>query len=124
MELELGLIIQHGSQVDVTCNGQFSHMFNLQALSSGNPLQPPDNPVADGQLLYNALFPAETLARHTLNNDPERILLVSSDATINDIPWEYAYGPSGFLVLDYPFLRALPTQQRREAPQLTNNLRM
>jgi hypothetical protein len=55
--MELGLTIQHSSQVSVTCNGQPSHTFDLQELGLSDILQPPANPVAYGQLMYNALFP-------------------------------------------------------------------
>ncbi len=53
---------------------------------------------------------------------PERILLVATDDAIDAIPWEYAYGPDGFLVAEYPFARGLPPEQRIATPVLDSGL--
>src|SRR5947209_6862206 len=100
-QMELTLIRHSDSQVLVTCNDQPSHTFDLLTLlphEKGLP-QPLDDPVAYGQALYSAVFPPETLAQRVLANAPEHILLITTDNNLDDVPWEYAYGPDGFLVL-------------------------
>src|SRR5216683_2713311 len=47
---------------------------------------------------------------------PDRILLVTTDDTIDAIPWEYTCGPDGFIVAEYPFVRGLPSEQRIAPP--------
>src|SRR5947208_172487 len=104
--MELTLARQAGSQVLVTCDNQPSHTFDLLTLlphKKGLP-QPLNDPVAYGQAVYAALFPSETLAQQALINTPERILPVTSDNDLEAVPWEYAYGPDGFLVLERHFV--------------------
>src|SRR5207247_3399362 len=81
-----------------------------------------DDPVAYGKAIYQALFPQETAAWIALNVKPERILFVSTDDTIDAIPWEYAYGPDDFVVLEYRFVRGLPANQRIASPTLAKGL--
>ncbi len=93
--MELTLTRQTGTQISVTCYEQSSHTFDLRALipnKEKGPPQPLDDPVAYGKAIYQALFPPETAARRELEAMPERILLVTTDDTIETIPWEYAYG--------------------------------
>lgn len=122
--MELTLARQNGSQVLVTCDNQPSHTFDLLTLlphEKGLP-QPFDDPVAYGQTLYAALFPPASLAQRALANAPERILLIATDNDLDAVPWEYAYGPDGFLVLDCHFVRGLPADQRIPAPTLDTGL--
>ncbi len=127
--------VEHGNyphpaernQVQVTCDGQSYHSFDLQSLvpaEEGQPglTQPLDDPVAYGKAAYQALFPAGTLARRTLEAMPERILLVTTDETIDAVPWEYANSPDGFLVAEYPFVRGLPSEKRIAPPTLESGL--
>ncbi len=118
--MELTLTLQDGMQVLVTCDERTSHTFDLLTLVPGNNglSHPRDNPVAYGKAIYQALFPQETAAWIALNAKPERILFVSTDDTIDAIPWEYAYGPDDFLVFDYRFVRGLPVDQRIASPTL------
>ncbi len=117
--MELTLTRQAGSQVAVTCDGQPSHTFDLPPLPDEKKLlYSPDSPIAYGKILYAALFPPETVAQRTLATTPERILLVTTDPDLDAVPWEYAYGPDGFLVLDYHFVRGLPAEQRVPLPAL------
>ena len=125
--MEITLTRQSGTQVQVTCDGQSSHSFDLQSLApaeEGQPglSQPLDDPVAYGKAAYQALFPAGTLAGRTLESTPERILLVTTDETIDAVPWEYAYSPDGFLVAEYPFVRGLPSEKRIAPPTLESGL--
>ena len=83
---------------------------------------PLDDPVAYGKAIYQALFPPDTAAWSALNANPERILFVSTDDTIDAIPWEYAYGPDDFLVLECHFVRGLPADQRIAPPTLDKGL--
>jgi tRNA A37 threonylcarbamoyladenosine biosynthesis protein TsaE len=53
-----------------------------------------------------------------LESMPERILLVLTDNELDAIPWEYAFGPEGYLVLEYHFVRGLPINQRIPTPTL------
>src|SRR2546430_8608942 len=111
--MELTLSRQARTQVAVTCDGQPSHTFDLPPLPDEKKLlYSPEYPIAYGQTLYTALFPPDTVARCAFDNAPERILLVTTDNDLDAIPWEYAYGPDGFLVLDCPFVRGLPATQR------------
>ena len=122
--MELTLARQAGTQVLVTCDGQLSHTFDVLTLAPGEqgPPQPVDDPVAYGKAAYQALFPLESAARRELEALPERILLVSTDDTIDTIPWEYAYGQydakdsETFLVLACQFVRGLPLDQRIHPP--------
>jgi hypothetical protein len=119
--MELTLAHQTEIEINVTCDGQRSHTFDLRTLipnQEKEPSQPMDDPVAYGKAVYLALFPPETLARHALEIKPERILFVTTDPDLDAIPWEYAYGPDGFLVLECQFVRGLPADQRITTPTL------
>ena len=122
--MELILTRKTGTQVLVTCDERSSHTFDLLTLVPGNNglSHPLDDPVAYGKAIYQALFPPEATARSTLNANPERILFVSTDDTIDAIPWEYAYGPDDFVVLEYHFVRGLPVNQRIESSTLDKGL--
>jgi hypothetical protein len=129
--MELTLARQSGTQVAVTCNDQPSHTFDLRTLIPNDdkgPPQPLDDPVAYGKAVYQALFPPGTAARRALHAMPERILLVTTDNTIDTIPWEYAYGLYGaedlenFLVLACHFVRGLPPDQRIDPPKMESGL--
>jgi tetratricopeptide (TPR) repeat protein len=124
--MELTLTHQADSQVNVYCNGQPSHTFDLRALAPDpaipdRPPQPLADPVAYGQALYQALFPPQSPAQQALASRPERMLLVTDEQT-DAVPWEYLYGPDGFLVLDVTLVRGLPADQRRALPDLTSGL--
>ena len=124
MELILTRPDATASRVTVTCDGQQSHTFDLSALipTKANGLaHPMADPVAYGTALYTALFPTGTLARRTLERERERILLVATDDTLDAIPWEYLYGPDGFIVCDLPFVRGLPGQ-RMPVPEIVGGL--
>ncbi len=123
--MELTLARQAGSQVLVTCDNKPSHTFDLLTLTpheTGLPQQLLDDSIAYGQVLYAALFPPETIAQHVLAIMPERILLITTDNDLDAIPWEYTYGPDGFLVLECHFVRGLPPEQRISPPTLDSGL--
>ncbi len=69
-----------------------------------------NDPVTYGKKLYTALFPQETLAQRALADAPERILFITLDDDLDAVPWEYAYGPNGFLILECHFVRGLPAE--------------
>jgi hypothetical protein len=122
--MELTLVRQAGTQVLVTCDDRTSHTFDLLTLipgKNGSP-QPLDDPVAYGKAIYQALFPQETTAWSALNANPERILFVSTDNSVDAIPWEYAYGPDDFVVLKCHFVRGLPVNKRIPPPKLEHGL--
>lgn len=112
--MELILTLQGETEVSVTFDPRPLLLKDEQDLQK--------NPVVYGEKLYNALFPQNTLAQCTLATSPERILLVTTSENLDAIPWEYAYGPDGFLVLECPFVRGLPAGQRIAPPLLDNNL--
>jgi len=117
--MELTLTRQAGTQVAVACDGQPSHTFDLPPLPDEKKLlYSPDYPITYGKTLYTAVFPPETAAQRTLATIPERILLVTTNPDLDAIPWEYANGPDGFLVLDCHFVRGLPAEQRVPPPVL------
>ncbi|GLV54656.1 hypothetical protein KDH_15030 [Dictyobacter sp. S3.2.2.5] len=122
--MELILAQQSDYQVHVTCDGQFSHTFDLQPLRLlGHWLERITNdPIRYGQLLFQALFPPEAKAWQALNAHPERIVLINMDDELDTLPWEYLYGLDGFLVLGIPFVRGLPNEQRIPAPTLDMSL--
>src|SRR5713226_1044053 len=73
--LDITLTRQSGTQVQVTCDGQPSHSFDLQSLAlaqKGQPglPQPLDDPVAYGKAAYQALFPAGSPAQQALEAMP------------------------------------------------------
>src|SRR6266487_5249251 len=122
--MELILTRKSGTQVLVTCDERSSHTFDLLTLMPGNNglSHPLDDPVAYGKAIYQALFPQETAAWSALNAKPDRILFVSSDDTIDAIPWEYTYGPDDFVVLECHIVRGLPVKQRIATPKLEAGL--
>ena len=125
MELLLTRPTATASQVTVTCDGQVSHTFDLSALipTKANGLSHPiTDPVGYGAVLYQALFPPDSLAHKTLAGKPKRILLVAADEVLDAIPWEYLHGPDGFVVCDVPFVRGLPKEQRIPAPERMGSL--
>lgn len=124
--MELTLTYQSETQITVHCDGVHSHAFDLLTLTPDpaipdRPPQPLDNPVAYGQVLYQALFPLQSPAQQALVSGPDRLLLVTDEHT-DVMPWEYLYGPDGFLVLDVTLVRGLPADQRRAAPTLDSGL--
>jgi hypothetical protein len=124
--MELTLALQQGTKVLVACDGQPSHTLDLLTLvpREQGPPHPLDDPVAYGKAIYQALYPKATAAWIALNAKPNRISLVSTDATIDAIPWEYANGPDDFLVLEYHFVRGLPPTQRIAPPPLDKGLQI
>src|SRR5260370_13048733 len=116
---------QHDTQISVTCDVQFSHTFDLLTLvpnSESRLPQPLDDPIAYGKAIYQALFPPGTLAQLTLSKGPERLLFVLTDDDLDAIAWEYAYGPTGFLVLECRVVRGLPVEQRIDSAILDKGL--
>ncbi len=133
MELTLSRLDATATQVSVACDGTPSHTFNLLSLVpvSGDGDEhglpgPFEDAVAYGTALFAALFPAGSLAIATLSREQgeehPRILLVAADEVLDSIPWEYAYGPDGFLVCDLPFVRGLPREQRITPPERVGGL--
>ena len=113
--MELILTRHFGSRIAVTCDGQLSHTFDLSTLPpSGTDHLPQflDDPATYGRAIYRVLFLPETLAQHHWIAHQNAFCLVTTDKDLDAVAWEYAYGPSGFIVLDRPFVRGLPTDQR------------
>src|SRR2546421_1709593 len=110
---------QAGTQIALPCDDQPSHTFDLPPLPDEKKLlYSRDYPTTYGKTLYTALFPPETAAQRTLATGPERIVLVTTDPGRDAMPWEYAYGSEGFLMLDCHFIRGLPAEQRISSPAL------
>lgn len=123
--MEIVLVRQTTTQIHVLCNNHPSHTFNLRSLVSDayKDMQLIDSTlIAYGKAIYNALFPPNTQSQRLLACLPERILLVTTDDELDSIGWEYAYGPEGFLALEYPFVRGLPADQRIPPPTLDAGL--
>lgn len=123
--MELTLSRQMRTQVAVACDNKPSHVVDLDTLIPDTEKGPPQSlqdPVTFGKAVYQALFPDGTPARRALNNSPESILLVATDSDLDAVPWEYVYGPEGFLVFEYPFVRGLPAEERIEPPVVDSNL--
>nr|WP_268887444.1 tetratricopeptide repeat protein [Ktedonobacter robiniae] len=50
------------------------------------------------------------------------MVLVNTNDELDILPWEYLYSPEGFLVLEFPFVRGLPPEQRIAPPILDKPL--
>src|SRR5947209_14135870 len=116
---------QHDTRIRVTCDSKFSHTFDLLALFPNEYKSiraPGGNLVAYGKAIYVALFPAGTPAQQALSKAPARVLLVLEGKDLDAIAWEYAYSPTGFLVLECHVVRGLPADERIDPPTLSNGL--
>jgi pentatricopeptide repeat protein len=122
--VELTLTHQTRTRVNVHCDGRFSHAFQLPTLQSYDATASLNHPIVYGIKLYNALFPPASLAQRTIATVTDRLALVTSEDDIDAIPWEYTYGPDGFLVLRYPFVRTLPIDQRISPAVSAESLRI
>ena len=129
MELTLSRQDATTMQVSVTCDGQPSHSFDLRALLPGKERGLPgpfEDAAAYGRALFAALFAPGSAASAALSREYEqeqgRVLLVAADEVLESIPWEYVYGPDGFLVCDLPFVRGLPREQRIAPPERVGGL--
>src|SRR5450755_3841055 len=124
--MELALEHQIGTQISVACDGQHSHTFDQRTLILKDEREVIDNSVDYGKKLYEALFPPRTLAQRALatilDAPPGYLLLITTDRDLDAIPWEYVYGPGGFLVLECHFVRSLPANQRIDPPALDSSL--
>ena len=115
--MELVLSYHSETDVDVVCDGELSHRFELAMVF---PIQPDPNappapladPVAYGAAVYTALFGADTAASKALESLPERLVIVATDPDLHSVPWEYAHGPNGWVVTEVPFVRGLPGDKR------------
>lgn len=116
--MEIVLTPNQGNQISVTCDGQPSHTFTLTGLLPQEDGVLTD-PVETGKRLFTALFSAGSATRGAWDARPKRILLVAEAPTLDAIPWEYLYGPNGFIVLDCAFVRGLPAPRRQPSPDLT-----
>jgi tetratricopeptide (TPR) repeat protein len=122
--MELSLTLQEGNQILVTCDDHPSHTFDLQTLlSSEQAFSPPlSDLIAYGTILAKDLFAPDSLASRALGAFPERIMLVTTDDALDAIPWEFTYIQDDFLVVQFPFVRGLPAEQRIAPPQLDRPL--
>jgi tetratricopeptide (TPR) repeat protein len=111
--------------VIVTCDGTFSHTFDLPTVipteANGLP-HPLKDPFTYGKALSAALFPPDSLASGALAARPARILLVATDEELDAIPWEYACGPDGLLACRCSLVRGLPKEERMAPPGSLNGL--
>ena len=124
--MEITLILQSGVQIAVLCNDQLSHTFDWTPLipKEGDEARPQPlvDPITYGKSIYQALFPADSLARRTLSAERKRILLVTSDDGLQVIPWEYVHDGERFIVTDLAFVRGLPKAKRIPAPELKSGM--
>jgi tetratricopeptide (TPR) repeat protein len=125
MELHLARLDTRQTQVNVTCDGSLSHSFDMGMLIPTGTSSLP-HPLADsityGRALYAALFPPDSPAYQALAAKPSRILLVTADDVLDALPWEYTYGPNGYVVCSCSFVRGLPTEQRIAPPTMLSAL--
>jgi len=114
--MEITLTLQSGVQIAVLCNDQPSHTFDLTPFipKEGDETRPQPlvDPITYGKSIYQALFPADTLARRTLSDERKRILLVTMEDGLQLIPWEYAHDAERFIVTTLAFVRGLPKAKR------------
>jgi tetratricopeptide (TPR) repeat protein len=115
--MELVLTYHSETDVDVMCDGALSHRFELAMVfpiqsSPDMPPAPLADPVGYGKKVYVALFGVDTAASKALEALPERLVIVAADPALHSVPWEYAYGPNGWVVTEVPFVRGLPADKR------------
>ena len=131
--MEISLALQSGTTVSVTCDGQPSHTFDLLALTpdkkiASRPPQPLAKPAEYGRAVYDALFPAKSVASRMLASElkqpagKKRLLLVATTTGLEAVAWEYACGPEGFLPGLLPFVRGLGASDRKNPPAMQNDL--
>ncbi|GHO47570.1 hypothetical protein [Ktedonospora formicarum] len=79
--MELLLKQQTDYQVDVTCDNQCSHTFDVQPLQLLTHWYErlSRDPMGYGQRLFHALFPVNSRASNVLNAHPEHIVLVTTE---------------------------------------------
>ena len=119
-QMEITLELQRNNRVVVLCNRQMSHSFDLSDL--GTVEQAILAPQSYGEKVYRSLFPPSKLTERGLNSGSKRVLLVTTHTALQEIAWEYAYGPNGFIILEHHFARGLPSDQRITLPMLDGNL--
>jgi hypothetical protein len=132
--MEISLALQSGTIVSVTCDGQPSHTFDLLNLTpdkkiAGRPPQPLAKPAEYGRAVYDALFPAKSVASRMLASElkqptgKQRLLLVASTTSLEAVAWEYACGAEGgFLAGRLSFVRGLAASERKEPPAMQSDL--
>ena len=132
--MEISLALQSGTTVSVTCDGQPSHTFDLLSLTpdkkiAGRPPQPLAKPTEYGRAVYDALFPAKSVASRMLASElkqpagKRRLLLVATTTSLEAVAWEYACAPQdGFLVSLLPFVRGLGASDRKAPPAMQSDL--
>ncbi len=132
--MEISLALQSGTTVSVTCDGQPSHTFDLLNLTpdkkiAGRPPQPLTKPAEYGHAVYDALFPAKSVASRMLASELKqppgkpRLLLVATTTSLEAVAWEYACGAEGgFLASRLPFVRGLAASERKDAPAMHSDL--
>ncbi len=116
-----------GASIQVLCDGQASHMFGMAILvpslaTRDSPEFHPDDLPEYGKQLYTALFPEGSLAQQRLAAERHGIVLIAECEDLQAVPWEYLCGPQGPVVLQYPFVRGLPEDQRIPTPDLRGGL--
>jgi tetratricopeptide (TPR) repeat protein len=133
--MEIKLTINESMQVAVNCDNQLSHTFHLSEIgilepsssasfgqnseSENSYLKVLDDPIHYGRQIYAALFRKGSRADQVLDST-DRIYLVVNDLLLQSIPWEYAYGPQGFLIGQVSLVRGLPAEQlNRTAGEVT-----
>ena len=132
--MEISLALQSGTTVSVTCDGQPSHTFDLLNLTpdkkiAGRPPQLLAKPAEYGRAVYDALFPAKSVASRMLTSElkqpagKQRLLLVASTTSLEAVEWEYACGAEGgFLASRLPFVRGLAYSERKDPPAMQSDL--
>ena len=131
--MEISLALQSGTTVSVTCDGQPSHTFDLLSLTpdkkiAGRPPQPLAKPAEYGRAVYDALFPAKSVASRMLASElkqpagKKRLLLVATTTSLEAVAWEYACGTEGYLVSLLPFVRGLGASDRKTPPAMQSDL--
>lgn len=118
--------------VRVRVDGTPSHSFDPMSLTpegrqrSASFLQEPQQ---EGNRLFAALLPPDSLARRALAEldarpEPGLITLVISHPNVRRVPWEYLCDGQGqFLVARHRFARGLPSEQRRDpSPDVSASL--
>ena len=132
--MEISLAMQSGTTVSVTCDGQTSHTFDLLNLTpdkkiTSRPPQPLAKPAEYGRAVYDALFPAKSVASRMLASElkqpagKQRLLLVASNTSLEAVAWEYACGAEGgFLASRLPLVRGLAASERKDPPAMQTDL--
>ena len=116
-------------QIEIYVNKEYSHSIDISNIHiSSKKLYFKGQQVEEiyslGRLLYDFIFPAGSLTSEYFTKGFNRIVLFFENTYLQEIPWEFMFGPKGFLVLNHPFLRGVMHAGPDQRKKMIKNLRI